>query len=75
MEAYIEGVELFMSNGKGKHTIDEIYALPDGERAELIDGEIYMMATPTMVHQLLLGELYFLIARSSLNLRVSKQHN
>lgn len=62
MEAYIEGVELFMSNGKGKHTIDEIYALPDGERAELIDGEIYMMATPTMVHQLLLGELYLLIA-------------
>lgn len=61
MEAYIEGVELFMSNGKGKHTIDEIYALPDGERAELIDGEIYMMATPTMVHQLLLGELHLLI--------------
>lgn len=26
------------------YTIDDIYALPDGERAELIDGQIYMMA-------------------------------
>ena len=25
------------------YTIDDIYALPDGERAELIDGQIYMM--------------------------------
>ena len=24
------------------YTIDDIYALPDGERAELIDGQIYM---------------------------------
>lgn len=33
------------------HTIEDIYALPDGQRAELIDGEIYMMATPSMMHQ------------------------
>lgn len=26
------------------YTIDDIYALPDGQRAELIDGQIYMMA-------------------------------
>ena len=26
------------------YTIDDIYALPDGERAELIDGRMYMMA-------------------------------
>ena len=25
------------------YTIDDIYALPDGERAELIDGQIYMV--------------------------------
>ncbi len=25
---------------KEKNTIDDIYALPDGERAELIDGQI-----------------------------------
>ena len=28
------------------YTIDDIYALPDGERAELIDGQIYYMAPP-----------------------------
>lgn len=25
------------------YTIDDIYSLPDGERAELIDGRIYYM--------------------------------
>ena len=29
---------------KSTYTIDDIYALPDGERAELIDGQIYDMA-------------------------------
>lgn len=33
------------------HTIDDIYALPDRQRAELIDGQIYMMAPPNTVHQ------------------------
>ena len=33
------------------HTIDDIYALPDGERAELIDGKIYYMAPPNTQHQ------------------------
>ena len=28
------------------YTIDDIYTLPDGERAELIDGQIYYMAPP-----------------------------
>ena len=28
------------------YTIDDIYALPDGQRAELIDGQIYMMSAP-----------------------------
>ncbi len=32
-------------------TIDDIYNLPDGQRAELIDGELYMMATPGRIHQ------------------------
>ena len=26
-----------------EYTIDDIYALPDGQRAELIDGKMYMM--------------------------------
>lgn len=33
------------------YTIDDIYVLPDGERAELIDGQIYYMAPPSTKHQ------------------------
>ena len=33
------------------YTIEDIYDLPDGERAELIDGQIYYMAPPTWKHQ------------------------
>lgn len=33
------------------YTTDDIYALPDGERAELIDGNIYYMALPSRKHQ------------------------
>lgn len=38
-------------------TIDDIYALPDGERAELIDGQIYYMAPPSRKHQRILLSL------------------
>lgn len=40
-----------------QHTINEIYALPDGQRAELIDGDMYMMAPPNRIHQELVMEL------------------
>ena len=33
------------------YTIEDIYELPDGVRAELIDGQIYYMAAPTRTHQ------------------------
>lgn len=33
------------------YTVRDIEALPEGERAELIDGKMYMMATPTLTHQ------------------------
>ena len=39
------------------YTIDDIYALPDGERAELINGQIYYMAPPSRKHQDLSMEL------------------
>ena len=35
-------------------TIEDIYALPEGRRAELIDGRIYDMAPPGRTHQRLL---------------------
>lgn len=43
-------------------TIDDIYALPDGKRAELIDGRLYDMAPPSRRHQKILGILYQTIA-------------
>lgn len=45
-----------------EYTIDDIYALPEGERAELIDGKIYFMSSPSVTHQRLLGKLYRAIA-------------
>ncbi len=44
------------------YTIDDIYALPDGERAELIDGKIYYMAPPSRTHQRISGKLFQVIA-------------
>lgn len=43
------------------YTIDDIYSLPDGQRAELIDGHIYYMAPPSRKHQELTGELFTVI--------------
>ena len=39
------------------YTIEDIYALPDGQRAELIDGQLYMMTPPNRRHQELVVEL------------------
>ena len=44
------------------YTIDDIYALPEGERAELIDGHIYNMAPPTPSHQRIVSRLNQVIA-------------
>lgn len=41
-----------------QYTIDDIDSLPGGVRAELIDGRIYYMASPTFTHQNILGWLY-----------------
>ena len=43
------------------YTIEDIYALPDGERAELINGQIYYMAPPSRKHQSIVGELFAVI--------------
>lgn len=43
------------------YTIDDIYALPEGERAELIDGHMYMMAPPNRKHQKISMELSSII--------------
>lgn len=44
---------------KKLYTIRDIYALPDGKRAELIDGQIFMMTPPSARHQ----DIVFAISR------------
>lgn len=38
------------------YTIADIYTLPEGKRAELIDGRIYDMAPPSRIHQKLVSQ-------------------
>lgn len=45
------------------YTIEDIYALPEGERAELIDGQIYYMAPPSRKHQRISTRLISIIDR------------
>ena len=45
------------------YTIDDIYTLPEGERAELIDGHMYMMAPPSRKHQRISTRLVSIIDR------------
>lgn len=41
------------------YTLDDYYRLPNDVRAELIDGRIFYMQSPTSTHQSIIGELYF----------------
>ena len=43
------------------YTAEDYWNLPDGERAELIDGQLYAMASPTRTHQRIVGGIYFRI--------------
>jgi len=44
---------------QGQYTIEDCYAMPDDTRVELIDGVIYDMSSPSVVHQFFVGELFF----------------
>ena len=46
-------IPLHPFQGIGEYTIDDYLALPEGTRAELIDGYLYAMAAPTPLHQLI----------------------
>ena len=35
------------------YTLEDIFTLPEGERAELLEGELYMMAPTSTGHQIL----------------------
>ena len=42
---------------ENRYTLEDIFNLPDGQRAELIDGQMYMMSPPSYKHQKLVMEL------------------
>lgn len=44
---------------QGQYTIEDVEALPEEQRVELIDGVIYDLAAPSVVHQVILMELAF----------------
>lgn len=48
----------FVEKKQGEYTLEDYYALPDERRAELIDGVIYDMSTPSIPHQLIVGEVF-----------------
>lgn len=45
-----------------RYTAEDYWNLPEGERAELIDGELYAMTSPTRTHQRIVLGLYRQIA-------------
>lgn len=47
-----------MDKEHAQYTIEDILALPEGERAELINGQMFMMASPTAIHQSIIGWLH-----------------
>ena len=51
-----EGNFMVMKGGKS-YTLADIEALPEGERAELIDGELFRMDAPMRIHQEILVAL------------------
>lgn len=56
----IYGNTVRMTNGKkqGTYTAADRDLLPEEQRTELIDGVLYDMASPSIAHQLILGELH-----------------
>ncbi|MBE5996205.1 MAG: helix-turn-helix domain-containing protein [Lachnospiraceae bacterium] len=42
---------------QGEYTLEDYYALPDDERMELIDGRLYKMEAPSVVHQIVSLEI------------------
>lgn len=47
---------------KQTYTSADYWNLPKGQRAELIDGQLYDMAPPNYIHQKILSELHYAIS-------------
>ena len=48
---------------QGEYTLDDYFALPEDEPVELIDGVIYDLEAPFLVHQDLLGAVFMQLAK------------
>ena len=58
---YLKGCDtIALPQGK-KYNAEDYWNLPEGQRAELIEGQLYDMAPPTFIHQKLISELHFTI--------------
>lgn len=53
-----EATAKYRARQQGNYIIEDYYALPEDRRAELIDGIIYDMSSPTSVHQLIGAEIW-----------------
>lgn len=47
---------------QGEYTVEDYYAVPVGRRVELIDGVIYDMSAPSVVHQDIVGNVFYQIS-------------
>lgn len=48
---------------KSSYTSEDYWNLPEGERAELIDGKFYDMAPPSRIHQELVSGFHYLLRK------------
>ena len=57
-----DGIVAYKTDNKiGPYTVEDYCAIPEDVRAELIDGHLIYMETPTTNHQKITGELFFQI--------------
>ena len=57
-----ETAHAYGAKRQGEYTIDDYYELPDEIRAELIDGVLYDMAAPALVHQAIVTQISVMLA-------------
>ena len=73
---YVYGGNLAMSlPDNTTYTAEDYWNLPEGERAELINGQLYALASPSRIHQQLITELLFIFHQYiKLNKRTCKSY-
>lgn len=55
-----EAAPAYGTKKQGEYTLEDYYALPDDHRAELIDGVLYDMSSPSGPHQAIIAQLHFI---------------